>query len=118
MAQLSLVDKKYKPKQSLKGIRERALLDEIEELKEQLEEAVKRGDELYDKVEQFETNSHPDYEVLDSGEYADIKRDEGVLDDLMSLQHDLEVARWRADLGIEYANDEMREIIEQLEMLA
>jgi hypothetical protein len=117
MIKIKMVDENFKPFPIPAGVKERALLDEIEELKERLDEETKRADELFDKVEQFEKNNHPDYEVIDKYEYADIKRDEGILDNLVSLQEELTVARWRAELGIDNAKTEEREIIERMELL-
>lgn len=71
--------------------------DEIDELKERLEEETKRADELFDEVEKFERNNHEDYEVIARYEYQDIKRDIDLLEDFNSLIEDLKVTKERAD---------------------
>lgn len=114
---LKLVDENFKPKQSLKGIKERKLLDEIEELKERLEEEIKRIDELRDELEKFERNNHDDYEVIPRYEFEDIKRDEGILDDLNSIMEEIEITKWKKDVGIVTANDDLNDLYEQLQEL-
>lgn len=114
MSTIKLVTPDFKVKQSRKGITERKLLDEIEELKERLEEETKRADELFDQLEKFERNNHEDYEVIERYEYQDIKRDLDLLEDFNSLIDEVRITKDRANLGIAGQFEELEQLIEKV----
>jgi len=103
---MKLVDKNFKaPRVKPKSCCMK-LMDEIERLKAENE------------LKLFTYNENPDYEVISIIDWKDHEEKLDKIDQLASISEAITKVKWRIDLGIDYADTELKELNEELERLA
>lgn len=106
-----------KGKKTMSKLTLKQALERITELEDELTNERERADILSDKLDQYEDDEHPDSKLVDRDEFSKLEESETVVDNLHYLQEELSIAKWRANLGIEYAKTEVENILEQLQEL-
>lgn len=96
-------------------------MQELEDLESDLENAVERGDEQFDRAENlqeelntFENNEHEDFEVMDRDDYERYEQDTEKFAELEDILAELKDAEAKKELGVPYADERFNEALERL----
>jgi hypothetical protein len=92
------------------------LIEKLESLTDKYEEAVKRGDEFFDELEQYKDGSHPDSTLIDHDELKSLNDQASLINDVADVQFDIKDCILRQAMGVQTYEDLNELIMKFLEM--
>jgi len=76
------------------------LIQALGDKDQELENAVKRGDEFYDELERLRDGSHPDSKLIDHDELKTLEDQAQVLNDVICMQEEIKEVIIRQSMGV------------------